>query len=137
MAIYQVRVGVPACLREREPGPNRNRAIHRVLQYSQAAFEPAGAHTRCGVQRLGATAFGRGSLTPQDPLINLRNLFRSTGPALYSRLTELFGTGLCQPTPHSRLAQSHVPAHLADMEPLDADHLNDLQLEARVKDSSG
>jgi hypothetical protein len=54
----------------------------------------------------------------------------------YSRLTELFGIGQCQPVPHSRLAQSHVPAHLADIEPLDADHQNDLQLEAGVKDSS-
>ena len=52
-------------------------------------------------------------------------------------LTEFFGIGLCQPAPHGRLAQPHIPAHLTDIEPLDADHLNDLQLEARVKDSPG
>ena len=47
-----------------------------------AALEPSSPNSGRGVLRIAASAFGRRSLTPQDPLKNLRDLFRSTGPAL-------------------------------------------------------
>jgi hypothetical protein len=51
-------------------------------------------------------------------------------------LSKLLGIELGKPASDSRFAQFHVPADFADAEVLMADHLNDLQLEAGVKDSS-
>jgi putative transposase len=88
VALDQVRGAVPARLREREPDAHRNRSVHRVLQHPQAALEPAGPHTRYGVLQLAAMAFGPGSLTPQDPLKKIRNLFKRMGPPLRSSARE-------------------------------------------------
>jgi hypothetical protein len=53
-----------------------------------------------------------------------------------ARLTQLFSIELCQPASDGRLSQLHVSADLAHAQALRSDHLNDLQLEARVKDPS-
>ena len=85
VALHQVRGGLPARLRDRERCPSRHRPIHQLLQHPQAALEPSGSNSERGVLRIAASAFGQSSLNPQDPLKELRNLFRSTGPALPSR----------------------------------------------------
>ena len=71
---------LPARLRDRECGPRRHRPPHQLLQPAPAA--PSSSNPGRGVLRIAASALGRSSLTPQDPLTNLRNPFRSTGPAL-------------------------------------------------------
>ncbi len=53
-----------------------------------------------------------------------------------AKLAELFGINLGEPASHRRLAQCHVPADLTNPQSLTSDHFNDLQLEARVEDSS-
>ena len=82
VALDQVRGGVPACLRDRERRPRGHRSLHRLLQHAPAALEPRSPNPGRGVLRIAASAYGRRSLTPQGPLKNHRNLFRSTGPAL-------------------------------------------------------
>ena len=78
----QVRGGLPACLRDSERGARRHRPRYQLLQHAPAALEPSSSNPGRAVLRSAASAFGRSSLTPQGPLINLGNLFRSTGPAL-------------------------------------------------------
>jgi len=73
---------LPPCLRERERCPRRHRPIHQLLQLAPAALKPSSSNSGRGVLRIAASAFGRSSLTPQGPLKNYRDLFRSTGPAL-------------------------------------------------------
>ena len=51
-------------------------------------------------------------------------------------LAELFCINLRKPASHRRLAQLHVPADLTNAQTLRSDHFNDLQLEARVENSS-
>ena len=52
-------------------------------------------------------------------------------------LPQLVRFKLRDPAPDGALTQLHIFADLADTESLDFDHLCDLELEARVKDSSG
>ena len=52
-------------------------------------------------------------------------------------LAQLLRFKLRDPAPDSALTNFHILADLADTESLDFDHLCDLELEARVKDSSG
>jgi hypothetical protein len=73
---------LPACLRDRKRRTRRHRPLQQLLQHSQAALEPSSSNFGRGVLRVAASAFGRRSLTPQDPLENLRDLSRSAGPAL-------------------------------------------------------
>ena len=55
----------------------------------------------------------------------------------YSVLPQLFRFKLCDPAPDSALTNLHIFADLANTQALDFDHLSNLELEARVKDSSG
>ena len=55
---------------------------------------------------------------------------------LIALVAELLGINLREPAPHRRLAQRHVPADLTNAQSLTSDHFNDLQLDARVEDSS-
>ena len=73
---------LPPCLRERERCPRRHRPIHQLLQLAPAALKPSSSNSGRGVLRIAASAFGQSSLTPQGPLKNYRDLFRSTAPAL-------------------------------------------------------
>ena len=57
----------------------------KLLQHPPAALEPSCSNPRLGFLRIVASAFGRSSPTPQSPLKNPRNLFRSMGPALLLR----------------------------------------------------
>ena len=50
-------------------------------------------------------------------------------------LPQLIGINLDQTASHRRLAKIHVPADLPDDQAFGPDHFNDLQLEARVKNS--
>ena len=75
---------LPACLREHERCPRRHRPMHQLLQLAPAALKPSSSNSGRGVLRIAASAFGRSSLTPQGPLKNYRDLFRSRGPALAS-----------------------------------------------------
>ena len=52
-------------------------------------------------------------------------------------LTQLLRFKLRDPAPDGALTNFHILADLADTESLDFDHLCDLELEVRVKDSSG
>ena len=52
------------------------------------------------------------------------------------RMTKLLSFDLRQPPSHRNLSDLHVSADLHNAQALPADHLNDLQLEACVKDSS-
>jgi hypothetical protein len=50
--------------------------------------------------------------------------------------TNLLGIDLRQPASHRRLAQLHVSEDLTNTQALGPDHVNDWQLEVRVKDAS-
>jgi len=76
---------LPARLRDRERRARRHRPLLELLQHAPAPLEPSISNPGRGVLRIAASAFGRSSLTPQNPLRNPRNLFRSTGPSLFSR----------------------------------------------------
>ena len=82
LALDQVRGGLPACLRNRERGPRRHRPLRHLLQLAPTALESPGSNPGRGAPHIAASAFGLSSLTPQGQLMNLRNLFRSMGPAL-------------------------------------------------------
>lgn len=52
-------------------------------------------------------------------------------------LPQLFGLELKQPAPDGGGAQAHIFTDLTDAQALNFDHLDDLQLEAGVKESFG
>ncbi|UUZ62778.1 hypothetical protein LP417_23225 [Polaromonas sp. P1-6] len=52
-------------------------------------------------------------------------------------LARLLGFKLSEPAPDGAFTQIHVLADLADAQSLSFDHLNHLELEARIKGSSG
>jgi hypothetical protein len=55
----------------------------------------------------------------------------------YAVLAQLLRFTLRGPAPDGALTNLHILADLADTQPLDFDHLSHLELEARVKDTSG
>ena len=55
----------------------------------------------------------------------------------YAALAQLLRFKLRDPAPHGALSYLHIFADLANTQALDFDHLSNLELEARVKDSSG
>lgn len=56
---------------------------------------------------------------------------------VYAALAQLLRFKLCDPAPDGALTNFHILADLADTESLDFDLLCDLELESRVRDSSG
>ena len=74
---------LPACVRDRQRRQRGHRSLHRLLQHALAALKPRSPNPGRGVLSIAAAAFGRRTLTPQGLLKILRNLFRSTGRALF------------------------------------------------------
>ena len=63
-----------ACLRDLERCPRKDRSPHQLLQHPRGRTRVIRPNSGRGVFRIAASAFGRRSLTLQNPLTNLRDI---------------------------------------------------------------
>src|SRR5260370_19996236 len=87
MALAEIRVRVPECLRDRQRSKTRDRSLDRLLQRRSTALGPRRQDARrdlCYRQGAGETG---GVIKPRNHLRQAAILSRNTGPPLFSLLS--------------------------------------------------
>src|SRR5260221_11423781 len=90
MALAEIRVRVPECLRDRQRSKTRDRSLDRLLQRRSTALGPRRQDARrdlCYRQGAGETG---GVIKPRNHLSQAAILSRKTGPPLRSHGILLF-----------------------------------------------